>query len=119
MDRWTIADLKARDNLTFAIDILNERRMKVSRYSPLGTKLAEAAYELGQLRDKLREEPEEPDVSKMTEAEYAAHRIEQSRRAIMALIAKVERPDGDKLSDILVRAVNEIEALQAEGEARE
>lgn len=50
----------------------------------------------------------------MTQKEYYEHRLEESRKALMALIAKVEHPIGDKLSDVLVQAVNKIEELQEE-----
>ena len=50
----------------------------------------------------------------MTDREYYMHRLEMSRRALMELIAKVEHPCGDELSEILVEAVNRIEDLQNE-----
>jgi len=49
MDRWTIKDLAKVDNLLFAASILQERRSKITPYSPLGRKLAEAIHELHNL----------------------------------------------------------------------
>lgn len=46
MDRWTIKQLDSMDDLAFAAAILNERRSKVTPYSPLGIKLASASRTL-------------------------------------------------------------------------
>lgn len=46
MDRWTIKQLNSMGDLEFAAAILNERRNKVTPYSPLGIKLASAARTL-------------------------------------------------------------------------
>lgn len=46
MDRWTIEQLNGMDDLEFAAAILNERRNKVTPYSPLGIKLASATRTL-------------------------------------------------------------------------
>lgn len=46
MDRWTNKQLNSMDDLEFAAAILNERRNKVTPYSPLGVKLASAARTL-------------------------------------------------------------------------
>lgn len=125
MDRWTMYDLERTDDLTFAICILNQRKNNLNPYSPLSAKLAQSIHTIEDIkteRDRFIEkiarqaapEPEQPDTSSMTEEEYTEYRMEQSRRALMALIAKVEWPDGDALSEILVKAVNSIEQLQEE-----
>lgn len=54
MDRWTIEELKNLNSYDFAKAILNERRRKVTPYSPLGVKLAEAALEIGAIGDRER-----------------------------------------------------------------
>ncbi|WP_195985339.1 hypothetical protein [Clostridium sp. D33t1_170424_F3] len=46
MDRWTIKQLNSMSDLEFAAAILNERRNKVTPYSPLGIKLASVAHTL-------------------------------------------------------------------------
>jgi hypothetical protein len=53
----------------------------------------------------------------MTAKEYYAYRLAESQAAIMGLLAKVENPYGDKLSEILLSALHEIEALQDKDEA--
>lgn len=49
MDRWTIKELDALDDYAFAAAILDERRRKVTPYSPLGVKLAKAYATLMEL----------------------------------------------------------------------
>lgn len=51
MDRWTIKELRSTSNINFAISILNERRYKITPYSPLGMKLAEAAHTLCKIEE--------------------------------------------------------------------
>lgn len=46
MDRWTIKQLKEISNIDFAIAILNERKMKICPYSPLGVKLSDTIQSL-------------------------------------------------------------------------
>lgn len=53
------------------------------------------------------------EVSSMSAQEYDRYLLEMSRRTLAALLAKVEQPN-TPLSDILVNALNEIEALQDE-----
>lgn len=48
----------------------------------------------------------------MTREEYRSHCAEVSKRALMALIAKIEEPFGGGLSDILNDTVGRIERLQ-------
>lgn len=135
MDRWTMEQMQNTDDITFAIAILNERRSKLTRYSPLALKLQEAESTLHEIHDaalrfleeaSAKAEPTggqvrgqmvipwdtDADVSQMTEEEYQGFTREMSRRALMQIIAKVERPDGDPLTAILTRAVDELEALQ-------
>ncbi len=129
MNRWTMRDLEKTDDLDFAVCILNERKADLNAYSPLSVKLSRAISTIQSIkaeRDKymarLVEERDkfleaitgERSTRNMTEEEYMAHNVEQTRRALMQLIAKVEMPDGDPLSEILVNAVNSVEALQEE-----
>lgn len=58
MDRWTMRELKDTDDITFAIQILYERRRGLTPYSQLGMKLAEAARTLSEIkaeRDRYHE----------------------------------------------------------------
>ena len=124
MDRWTMYDLERTDDLTFAISILNQRKNNLNPYSPLANKLAQSIHTIEEIkaeRDRFierisqRAAPEEQaDTSSMTEEEYTEYRLEQSRRALISLIEKVECPDGDRLTDVLVKAVNSVEQLQEE-----
>lgn len=50
MDRWTMRELKETDDITFAIQILYERRRGLTPYSPLGMKLSEAAHTLADIK---------------------------------------------------------------------
>lgn len=50
MDRWTMRELKETDDITFAIQILHERRRGLTPYSPLGMKLSEAAHTLSEIK---------------------------------------------------------------------
>lgn len=50
MDRWTMRELKETDDITFAIQILYERRKGLTPYSPLGMKLSEAAHTLSEIK---------------------------------------------------------------------
>lgn len=52
----------------------------------------------------------------MDTLEYALHRVEMTRRELMSLNAQVEIGNeiGDKLSEILVNAINEIVKLAEE-----
>ena len=54
--------------------------------------------------------------SEMTAQEYAKHRVEMTRRELMALLAMVEvgTETGRKLQEILERAIDEVEALADE-----
>ena len=53
------------------------------------------------------------DISSMTMEEYAWYRIEDTRRALVALDAKIERGTAiaHELSEILVKAIHEVEIL--------
>lgn len=126
MDRWTMDELAKTDDISFAIAILNERRRRLTPYSPLAIKLQEAEHTLHGIKREKDDylarisgigtgpapEPEDAGVQDMTAEEYAEHTTEMSRRALMELLAKVERPDGDPLTGILITAVNAIEELQ-------
>lgn len=50
MDRWTQAELKSTDNISFAIQILYERRKGLNPYAPLYQKISEAVSELADIR---------------------------------------------------------------------
>ena len=52
MDRWTMEDLERTDDIDFAIAILNERRAKLTPYSPLGTKLTETVHTLNTIKEE-------------------------------------------------------------------
>lgn len=52
MDRWTMAELKSTDNLSFAIQILYERRKGLNPYAPLYQKISEAVTELVTIRSE-------------------------------------------------------------------
>lgn len=48
--RWTKAELAKMDYITFIIEVLQERREKVVRYSDLGVKLERAIVLMQRLR---------------------------------------------------------------------
>ncbi len=50
MDRWTMRELKETDDITFAIDVLYERRKSLNPYSPLSQKITEAIATLNRIR---------------------------------------------------------------------
>lgn len=52
MDRWTQAELKSTDNISFAIQILYERRKGLNPYAPLYQKISEAVSELADIREE-------------------------------------------------------------------
>ena len=56
MDRWTINQLNTINDFDFAIAILNERRSKISPYSPLGLKISHVISVLCTERDRRRAE---------------------------------------------------------------
>jgi hypothetical protein len=58
----------------------------------------------------------EPNLAAMTEFEYYQYRLNESQKALMALLAKVESPCGDELSEVLIEALNKIEEMQTEEE---
>lgn len=72
-DRWTLEELENTDNITFAACILNERRNKLSPYSPLAAKLKAAEKELDAIKEAkdryIREVIEIPE--RITEEEKA------------------------------------------------
>ena len=80
-----------------------------------GTKelLEEAAARIEELeRTADNNVHENVDTASMTAEGYNAYRLEMTRRALMALNAKLEAPYGNELSEILSRAIDEVEALQ-------
>lgn len=52
MDRWTMQELEQTDDLDFSICILNERRAKITPYSPLGIKLSKAVHTLHNIKEE-------------------------------------------------------------------
>lgn len=127
--RWTMEELEKADDLEFAARILSERQEGLNPYSPLSVKLRAAAKTIETIMGermkymaRLVEEREkfmeaitgERSTRNMTEEEYRAYNVEQTRRALMQIIAKIERPDGDPLTEILLNAVNSVESLQEE-----
>lgn len=83
MDRWTIEQLNGMDDLEFAAAILNERRNKVTPYSPLGIKLASAARTLLNLaaikrtRALVIETPEDITQQEREDLADALHDVRQ------------------------------------------
>lgn len=61
--------------------------------------------------DEIDDDVEEIEMSAQ---EFYMHRLEETRKGLMDLIAKVEMPTGDRLSQILIDAVNKVEELQEE-----
>ena len=51
MDRWKIDELKNIGDIDFAIAILDERKRKVSPYSPLAVKISQAQRTLRNLKE--------------------------------------------------------------------
>lgn len=51
MDRWTMDELERTDDLTFAICILDERRSRLNRYSPLSMKIQAAQQTLRRIKE--------------------------------------------------------------------
>jgi len=52
MDRWTMEQLEATDDLDFAVCILNERRNRLNPYSPLAMKLSNAASAISAIKEE-------------------------------------------------------------------
>lgn len=54
MDRWTMKELKETDDISFAIQILYERRKSLNLYSPLYQKISEAVNTLDRIRGAVK-----------------------------------------------------------------
>ena len=52
MERWTIERLKNTDDLSFAIEILYERRANLNPYAPLYEKISRTVLTLMEIRDE-------------------------------------------------------------------
>lgn len=52
MDRWTQDELKNTDDLSFAIQILYERRKGLNPYAPLYSKISQAVNTLATIREE-------------------------------------------------------------------
>lgn len=63
MERWTIKDLNSISDIDFAINILNERGIKLNPFSPLGSKLSNAVATLEKLRDEKGMSAGKPEMS--------------------------------------------------------
>ena len=50
MERWTIKELRNTDDLSFAIQILNERRKGLNPYAPLYGKISQTVNTLTRIR---------------------------------------------------------------------
>ena len=66
MDRWTQEELKNTDDISFAIQILYERRKGLNPYAPLYSKISQAVNTLAMIREekekfiaKIAQEPAE------------------------------------------------------------
>lgn len=57
MDRWTQEELKNTDDLSFAIQILYERRKGLNPYAPLYQKLSQTVSTLNTIREEKRKVP--------------------------------------------------------------
>ena len=51
MDRWTMAQMNAMDDIEFAIAILDERERKLCPYSPLALRIKTAQLGLRKLEE--------------------------------------------------------------------
>lgn len=67
--------------------------------------------------DEEDDEDEEENTEDMTATEYALHRVEMTRRELMELSAKIELGTdiANRLSEIINKAIDEVEALADEG----
>lgn len=81
MDRWTMRELKETDDITFAIQILYERRKGLTPYSPLGMKLAEAADRQENDAEVLEDVTDFSDCDEETKAQILenAAKLEEMR----------------------------------------
>ena len=52
MDRWTHEELKNTDDISFAIQILYERRKSLNPYAPLYGKISQAVNTLAMIREE-------------------------------------------------------------------
>ena len=52
MDRWTQDELKNTDDLSFAIQILYERRKSLNPYAPLYSKISQVVNTLAMIREE-------------------------------------------------------------------
>lgn len=52
MDRWTQEELKNTDDISFAIQILYERRKSLNPYAPLYSKISQVVNTLAMIREE-------------------------------------------------------------------
>lgn len=75
MKKWTIKELNAIDNITFAKTLLSERKDALTYYSSLAKKLSEAIAELNSISESRRQLQEKESKLVKTEIpQYEATR---------------------------------------------
>lgn len=80
MDRWTQEELRNTDNLSFAIQILYERRKGLNPYAPLYQKISEAANELADIREEKQKFIS--GAEKVVVYQYSRERVEMQGQII-------------------------------------
>ena len=63
MDRWTVKKLNNTGDIDFAIGILNERKIKLNPFSPLGSKISSAVTTLEKLKNEQGTGAKKPEIS--------------------------------------------------------
>ena len=63
MDRWTVKKLNNTGDIDFAIAILNERKIKLNPFSPLGSKISSAVTTLEKLKNEQGTDAKKPEIS--------------------------------------------------------
>lgn len=94
MDRWTMDELERTDDLTFAICILDERRSRLNRYSPLSMKIQAAQQTLRRIKDA--QDRFMQDICPLTEKEIG----EAMDKAADIVTALDEAEDSEDLSEL-------------------
>lgn len=69
MKKWTIKELNAIDNITFAKTLLSERKDALTYYSPLAKKLSEAIAELNGISESRRQLQEKESNNEVSSEE--------------------------------------------------
>ena len=63
MDRWTVKKLNNTGDIDFAIGILNERKIKLNPFSPLGSKISSAVTTLEKLKGEKGADDGKPNLN--------------------------------------------------------